>query len=935
MSEKGLLENEDAVLDFWRQNKIPELALKLRQGQKPFIFFEGPPSANAKPAIHHVLARVFKDVVLRYQTMRGRFVPRQAGWDTHGLPIELAVEKKLGLSGKQEIEKYGIAQFNQQAKDLVFTYVKDWEDLTERIGFWLDQKHPYITYENSYIEKLWSVLKEIDQRGLLYKDYKVVPHCPRCETALSSHEVAQGYQKVTEPSVYIKFRTDKNSLPQSLQNITGEVDILAWTTTPWTLPGNVALAVGSDLDYICVNNGKDNLILARGRMKVLQGEYKIITELKGAELVGINYQPLFDWLDLAQVTGQKAYTTVAADFVTLEEGSGIVHTAVMYGVDDYTLGKQLNLAALHTVLPNGQFNQLVKPWAGQFVKADQTQKAIIEYLKQHERLYKIEEYTHDYPFCWRCDTPLLYYAKDSWFIAMEKLRPELLAANETIDWVPAYFKHGRFGEWLGQARDWAISRERYWGTPLPVWICSHCCEREVIGSRQELQLKGKFALEDLHRPIIDQISWPCPHCGKGKMEREPYVVDVWFDSGAMPVAAGNVKRGEYPAEYICEAVDQTRGWFYTLLAVAVARGATAPYRHVISLGHLQDEQGRKMSKSKGNIINPWEVIEQYGVDALRLYFFTVNQPGQAKRFRTHDLAVVQRRSVLLSQNIARFYQIYQAEKHSDSLTESYQLLDRWLESRSAQVNLALKASLESYDIFVAGRLLIEYIDDLANWYLRRSRKRQDNQFLPSLRQGLKNLALLSAPFMPFLAEQLWQTVKSASDSLSVHLADWPTAGKLDQDLLKQMTALRLAASELHQKRANAKIKTRQPLSNASVTLTLAVAPELLDLLQDEVNVVQINWQEGEVTSVALDTQLTPQLIQQGQTREIIRAIQDLRRQAGLKIGAPAQVSISGIELPTRALTEISTQATVTVKDKLVKAAQQKKIGPITIELAKN
>ena len=618
-------EIEKKILEFWKENKIFEKSLKKKSPKGNFVFYEGPPTANGKPGIHHVEARAFKDVIPRYKTMQGYHVERKAGWDTHGLPVELEVEKALELKNKKDIENYGIEKFNRKCKESVWKYKEEWEKMTERMGYWIDMENPYITYNNSYIESLWWIIKQIYDKGLIYKGYKVVPQCPRCGTALSSHEVAQGYRSVKEKSIYIKFK---------LKNRNNEY-ILAWTTTPWTLPGNIALAIGEKIEYVKIKHNNEFYYLAKNLLDKINGEYKIVEELRGKEMIGWEYEPLFGGVIKGdEKNAENAFKIYPANFVSTEDGTGIVHTAVMYGVDDYELGEKIGLPKIHTVNFDGTFNELVPQWKGKFVK--DAEKEIIEELEDRNILYNTEEYVHDYPFCWRCDSPLIYYARDSWYFEMSKLREKLIKNNEKINWVPEHIKEGRFGEWLRDVKDWAISRERYWGTPIPIWICEKCKEMKVIASRKELGVDDKF---DLHKPFIDEIKFKCK-CG-GEMKRTPEVMDCWFDSGAMPFAQYHYpfenknfidRKEQFPADFISEAVDQTRGWFYTLLAISTMLGKESPYKNVICLGHILDKDGQKMSKHIGNVIDPILMIEKYGADVVRWYIYSVNQPGEPKRF---------------------------------------------------------------------------------------------------------------------------------------------------------------------------------------------------------------------------------------------------------------------------------------------------------------
>ena len=1123
---------EEQILKRWKEQKAFEKSLQKRQKGKRFVFYEGPPTANGSPGIHHVLSRAFKDVICRYKTMRGFYVGRKAGWDTHGLPVELQIEKKLGLSSKKEIEQYGIAKFNKACKQSVWEYKKEWDDLTQRIGFWLDTDNPYITYNKEYMEGLWWIIKQFWGKGLLYKDYKVVPYCPRCGTPESSHELAQGYKTVTENSVFVKFKVSSfkfqaNPKPQTPK----KTFLLAWTTTPWTLPGNVALAVGEKIRYAFVEQGEETYIIAKNLLKNLEGEYKLVKEVLGKELEGLEYEPLFDSL---KNQPEKKHYVALADFVSTEEGSGIVHTAVMYGEDDYQLGTKLGLPKKHTVDEEGKFNELVPQWKRAFVK--EVEPLIIEDLQKRNLLYKEELYEHEYPFCWRCSTPLLYYAKDSWFVNMQKVKKQLIASNKSINWVPPHIKTGRMGEWLAEVKDWAFSRERYWGTPLPVWECGTCAHREVVGSAWDLEqlqkpnntyyilrhghsqrqltnvsaswpeknpspltpkgrkqiqklakllkkkkidtivssdllraketaeivagelglrveydqglresdmgifngkhvdefgayfrregetplqhylrrfqegppegetylhvqkrvykfmgdmeekyagktillvshelplslLEGlmrgysreetirfrmKKAIEtgearsiafhrfpynedmeiDLHRPYIDAIEFDCAKCEKGRMKRVKDVVDVWFDSGSMPFASaadkatadkqGRIKAPQpYPADYITEGIDQTRGWFYTLLAVATLLGQKAPYKNVISLGHILDEKGEKMSKSKGNVVRPWDMIEKYGVDTLRWYFFTLNHPWDPKLFIEKDVQQTMRKFILTLWNSFVFYETYrksqtprlnaQANPKARKFKTEH-ILDSWIISRLHSTIKDATKSFDRYDITGAARAIESFvIDDLSLWYIRRSRQRfsryagsgaarQNPASKKELQEAsgvlgyvLLETSKLAAPFIPFLSEHIYGEVggkglSTRSGWRSVHWEDWPhfakaTRGKsgLDKKLEDEMAEVRELVVKGLAERAKAGIKVRQPLAALKIKNSkLKISKDLLNLLADELNVKEVVFDKNLKGEVELDTTITPELRKEGLLREILRNIQEMRKKAGYK-----------------------------------------------------
>ncbi|MFH0988285.1 MAG: isoleucine--tRNA ligase, partial [Parcubacteria group bacterium] len=806
------------------------------------------------------------------------------------LAVELQVEKELKISGKPDIEKYGVEKFNQKCKESVWLYKGEWEKITRRIAFWLDMEHPYVTYSNDYIESLWWILKQVNEKGLLYKGYKVVPQCPRCGTALSSHEVAQGYQSVKESSVYIKFK------------VVGQDNtyILSWTTTPWTLPGNVALAIGEKVDYVKVKFENEFLILGKPLLnKVFGNEVEVVEEIKLKDLLKMEYEPLFPGAIPSDVTNyQKAFKVYPADFVTTEDGTGVVHTAVMYGVDDFELGLKVCLPQVHTVNENGEFLPTVEKWAGRFVKDKALEKEIVADLQSRGLLFKEMLYEHDYPFCWRCETPLLYYAKDSWFIKMSSLRKELVKNGETINWVPENIKEGRFGEWIKNVNDWAISRERYWGTPLPIWICGKCGKQEVVGSFAELEkLAGALPKDrdgklDPHKPFVDELTVNCP-CG-GKMKRTPEVCDCWFDSGSMPFAQYHYpfenkelidKKIQFPAEYISEAIDQTRGWFYTLLAVSTLLGKSAPYKNVICYAHIRDKFGKKMSKSRNNIVDPWEMMDKYGVDSLRMLFYSMNQPGEYKNFDEKLLREMLNKCVMLLNNIVSFYKMY-ATDATTTKTRSKNLLDKWIISKLNSLINEVTEDLNNYHIFESSRRLIVFVDELSTWYVRRSRDRfkdeaQRGEALATLKEVLGKLSLLMAPFAPFIAEQVWQDLGNKE---SVHLQDWPEFEKklVDAKLLENMQSARKIVELGLAKRDEAKIKVRQPLASLKYG-GKSLDAELESIVAEELNVKAVTFDKNVVDAVELDLVLTDELEQEGLLRELVRTINGLRRENGFTI----------------------------------------------------
>jgi len=937
---------EDKWLKYWQDNKIFEKSLAKPAPHGNFVFFEGPPTANGRPGIHHVLARAFKDLIPRYKTMRGYRVERKAGWDTQGLPVELQVEKELGFKGKPDIEKYGVREFNANCRADVWKYKEDWEKLTERMGFWLDLEHPYVTYENYYLESLWWIFKQVDKAGLLYQDYKVLPHCPRCGTALSSHEVALGYKSIPDRAVYVKFKVKPG---QKIGDFTTDdkTYILSWTTTPWTLPGNVALAVSKEVEYVAVRNMpqmiqpvKENyevLIIAKpvfdslisrndkGALKIsfnyvyarreLEGEpavtTSVVSQFSGSSLVGLEYEPLFD---IKPLQNEKSHLVYAADFVTTTEGTGVVHTAVMYGEDDFNLGTEVGLPKYHTVDEAGLFTKDVPQWHGKFVKDKKVEQEIIDYLSEQRKRGRSglfgepHEYIHDYPFCWRCESPLLYYAKPSWFIKMSALREELKAANAKINWYPEHIKHGRFGEWLDGIKDWAISRERYWGTPLPIWRCTNAeCKHQVViesladlaqTSGQEQVASGDF---DMHRPFIDEIIWPCKKCdGKGEMKRVPEVADCWFDSGSMPFAqwgyphakdSNSQLKEHYPADYISEAIDQTRGWFYTLLAVAAllkkagAIKEIPPYKNVICLGHINDKHGQKMSKSKGNIVDPWEIMNKYGADALRLHFYIANQPGEPKNFDENDVDQVVKKTLLILMNVMIFYELYQDKAEASRIApKSDNVLDKWVLALLQQTTNEVTDHLEHYEITEAGRKLADFVTELSTWYVRRSRDRfksggkDAGLARTTLGFVLRQVAILLAPFTPFVADEVYSRVRGGFES--VHLEEWLKQNKLsveDAQLLDDMTKARQEVETALAQRAAVGLKVRQVLG--SLTTTVAFDDDIKTIIADEVNVQEVR--HG--TETKLDTQMNDELKSLGLVREFTRQVNALRKELKLTI----------------------------------------------------
>ena len=847
---------EEGVLKFWKQNQTFKKTIDQRKGAPEFVFYEGPPTANGKPGVHHVLARAFKDMFPRYKIMNGYHVSRRGGWDTHGLPVEIEVEKQLGFNSKHQIEEYGIDKFNELCKKSVFTYIQDWERMTDRIAFWVDLEDAYVTYTNEYIESVWWILKNFWKKDLLFKGYKVVPYCPRCGTPLSDHEVALGYEETTDPSVFVRMPlVDKK-----------DTSFLVWTTTPWTLPGNVAVAVHPDVDYVTIerdNHGtKEKLILAKALMGKLfkDEEVKVVDTFKGKKLKGVKYHPLFTFLP----PDKPAHFVVLGDFVTTEDGSGIVHMAPAFGQEDMQAANENDLPVLMTVLPDGTFIPEVTPWRGVFVK--DADPLIIQDLQARGLLFKAEGYTHTYPFCWRCHTPLLYYARDSWYIRTSAHRDRLVELNNQINWVPEHIREGRFGNWLSNNVDWALSRERYWGTPLPVWECADCKHRECVGSVAELSEKvGRDLSElDLHRPYVDNVGWACPDCG-GKMGRVPDLIDVWFDSGSMPVAQWHYPfenqekfKQQFPADYICEAVDQTRGWFYSLHAISTLLFDTPSYKNVICLGLIMDGEGQKMSKSKGNIIAPWDVLSAHGADAFRWYLYTATPPGQERRFSSDLVGEVIRSFTLTLWNVYSFFVTYANLDNPtvSTVPAATNELDRWLLSELNVLVRDVTDAYEHYDVPNATRPIEKFVEILSTWYVRRSRRRfwknesdSDKQSAYStLYTALVTVAKLLAPAMPFLAEELYQNlVRSVDESApeSVHLAEWPKTMPefIDETLNHDMETIVRLVSLGHAARQKANRKVRQPLAEAAFSVGNPAERKALeayaDIVADELNVKRV------------------------------------------------------------------------------------------------
>ncbi|PWL84513.1 MAG: isoleucine--tRNA ligase [Clostridia bacterium] len=972
----NFVEREKETLKFWKDNQIFEKSVQLRQGAPAYTFFDGPPTANGKPHIGHVLTRAMKDIIPRYKTMRGYDVLRKAGWDTHGLPVELEVEKELGLDGKEQIEQYGVIPFIQKCKESVWKYKGEWEVMSDRMGFWADMDNPYITYDNDYIESEWWALKAIYEKGLLYKGHKIVPYCPRCGTALSSHEVAQGYKEVKETSATVRFRVPDEE----------NTYFLAWTTTPWTLPSNVSLCVNPDVTYAYVRvDGKETLIMAKDLIgTVLEGhDTEIVKEVLGKELEYKHYEPLFECTRKA-AGGKDAFYVMVDDYVTTTDGTGIVHNAPAFGEDDYRVCKKYDLPFVQMVDSKGEMCGGT-PWDGVFVK--KADPMVLKDLDERGLLFAAPRFEHSYPFCWRCDTPLIYYARSSWFIAMTKVKDRLIDYNRRINWIPETIKEGRMGNFLENVIDWGISRERYWGTPLPVWVCDKCGKIHVVGSRKELsELTGCDENVELHKPYVDPLTWKC-ECG-GTMRREPVVIDCWFDSGSMPFAQWHYPfenkdkfERRYPANFISEAIDQTRGWFYTLSAIAACLFDSPAFLNCIVLGHVQDKEGRKMSKHIGNVVDPWVLLDNQGADAVRWYFYTSSMPWLPNRFSAEAVSESQRKYMGTFWNTYAFYILYADIDNFDPtrhklVRENLTPMDRWILSRLNTLVGHVEAYLDDLKMTEAGREMQDFMDDLSNWYVRRCRERYWGKDMTADKEAaymtlytvLRTMALISAPFTPFMSETMYQNMvrtvdKSAPES--IHLCDWPKKDEsfIDPELEANMAAVLDIVVLGRSARNAANIKNRQPV--ASMYVQGKALPDMyVSIIADELNVKEVRFVDdassfisyrvkpqlktlgprygkllpkinqylagegvgnavvaahnrgesykfdidgteislaaedvlvsteenaGFVTvtehdlSVVLDTNLTPELIEEGFVREIVSKVQTMRKEAGFEV----------------------------------------------------
>ena len=862
----NFVEREKKTEEFWRENHIFEKSMEEREGGPTYTFYDGPPTANGKPHIGHVLTRVIKDMIPRYRTMKGYMVPRKAGWDTHGLPVELEVEKLLHINGKEQIEAYGLEPFIEKCKESVWKYKGMWEDFSQTVGFWADMEHPYVTYDNNFIESEWWALKQIWERGLLYKGFKIVPYCPRCGTPLSSHEVAQGYKDVKERSANDKFR------------VKGEEDtyILAWTTTPWTLPSNVALCVNPDEEYVKVRCGEETYILAKALASTVLGEeYTVLETYRGAELENTEYVPLFDFVR----PKEKCWYVVCDSYVTLTDGTGVVHTAPAFGEDDAKVGRKYGLPFVQLVDGKGQMTKETL-WPGMFCK--DADKEVLKNLKERGLLFSAPVFEHSYPFCWRCDTPLIYYARESWFINMTAVKEDLIRNNNTVHWMPESIGKGRFGDWLENVQDWGISRNRYWGTPLNIWICE-CGHQHAVGSIAELKELSDNCPDDieLHRPYVDAVTLRCPKCGK-PMTRTPEVIDCWFDSGSMPFAQHHYPfenkelfEQQFPADFISEAVDQTRGWFYSLLAISTLLFNKAPYRNVIVLGHVQDENGQKMSKSKGNAVDPFEALATYGADAIRWYFYSNSAPWLPNRFHAKAVQEGQRKFLSTLWNTYAFFVLYanidgfDATKYSlDSAKLT--VMDKWLLSKLNSLILEVDADLNDYKIPETARALQDFVDELSNWYVRRGRERYWGEGMTddkiaaymTLYTALVTVSKLAAPMIPFMTEDIYRNLVCSLDPSapeSVHLCDFPKADerwidkKLEEDMEEVLQVVTLGRAA----RNAVSIKNRQPLAKIFVMAEHPLDVLYQDIVKDELNVKEFAFTQdvSEFTAYTFKPQL--------------------------------------------------------------------------------
>ena len=845
----NFLGREKEVIDFWNENHVFEKSIAKNEGNAEFTFYDGPPTANGKPHIGHVLTRVMKDIIPRYQTMKGKHVLRKAGWDTHGLPVELEIEKKLGLDGKQDIEKYGIEPFIKECKQSVWKYTSEWKVMSERLGYWVDMEKPYVTYDDNYIESVWWALKTISDKGLLYKGYKIVPYCPRCGTALSSHEVAQGYKDVKEKSIFVKFKVKGKE----------NTYFLVWTTTPWTLSSNVALCMHADYDYVEISANGENYILAEALVPTLFEEYEIISRKKGSEYEHVEYEPMYPYA--LGTFKQKAFYVTNAEYVTLTDGTGIVHIAPAFGEDDAQVGRKYDLPFVQMVNERGRFVEEVTPYKDMFVK--DADKLIIKDLKESGVLFKDTLFEHSYPFCWRCNTPLLYYARSSWFIKTTAIKDQLIASNKSVNWMPETIGTGRMGNFLENVIDWGLSRERYWGTPLPIWVCDDCGEIHVMGSKEELKKEcGLSGDIELHRPYIDVPTCKCKKCG-GVMRRVKEVIDCWFDSGSMPFAQHHYPfenkelfEKQFPADFISEAVDQTRGWFYTLLTISTLLFGKAPFKNCIVLGHVNDKNGLKMSKHIGNVVDPWTILDKQGADAVRWYFYTGSAPWLPSRFSEEAVSEGQRKFMGTLWNTYAFFVLYaDIDKYDPSKYSlkdcKLSLMDKWALSKLNTLIKSVDDGLKDYKIFETARLIQDYVDEISNWYVRRGRERYwgkdmtDDKIAAytTLYMVLVTLAKITAPYVPFMAESIYQNLvpnfyKDAP--ISVHLCDFPVCDEtmVDSELEAGMQDVLEIVALGRAARNGSNIKNRQPLQKLYVATDRKVklTEGLYEIARDELNI---------------------------------------------------------------------------------------------------
>ncbi len=891
------MNKEEEILKFWEDNDIFHKSIENRKGSPYFSFYDGPPFATGKPHYGHILATTIKDAVLRYWTMKGYQVPRRVGWDCHGLPVENLIEKELGIKNKKQIEEMGIQKFNDACRNSVFACVDDFRETLKRVGRWADYDHAYSTLDSNYTESVWWVLKQLWDKELVTRNYRVSPYCPRCGTTLSNFEVNQGYKETRDKSVYVKFKIIDNKEFE-------DTYLLVWTTTPWTLPGNVALAVNKDLEYSFIKTESNKeYILATDRLFIVEEQYKTIRKFKGKELVGLKYEPIFDYLKKQKIENIKnAFQVFAAEFVSNEDGTGIVHLNPMYGEDDFNMGKEYNLPLFHTVDIAGNFKKEVSDFEGIAVK--EADSKIIENLKERDILFKEELITHEYPHCWRCDTPLLYYAIESWYVMVTKIKERLLKNNSQIHWVPENVKEGRFGKWLEGARDWDISRSRFWGAPIPIWECPDCKQRVCIGSIEEIKKLAvkEYDLKDLHRPFIDDVKLKCK-CG-GEMKRTPEVFDCWFESGSMPYAQWHypfenkeLVEKTYPADFIAEGLDQTRGWFYTLHVLATALtvddiglGKDHPaFKNVIVNGLVLDERGRKLSKKLKNYPDPAEMFDTYGADSLRYFLLASTSIGEDYRFSKDKVKEYWRKIISALENCFVFFETYKGEVKE---IESTNLLDKWIISKTETLNREVIKWMDKYELTKATRLFNDYIDDLSNWYIRRSRRRfqkpeteqEKEEATNTLNYALFKLSKLMAPFTPFITEQIYLKMNKEGKE-SVHLCDYPEVNSklINEELESEMQEARDIVNLALALRSKVGIKVRQPLTSLKVKeikTKLKDRTDILDLIKDEVNVKEVIFDSSINDNVELDTNLTPELKEEGEVREIIRQIQQMRKDMG-------------------------------------------------------